>query len=411
MVAGALQEGIDHAPGARPGRFFAIMFLRVAEHCDAPRAGQRLADLWRLYAGLKKGRIPDLDPVAVPHEQDNLRFLLGIGSNAFALDGVRRERPNGLGKAFLFASPEEEGGGSLLAGSGLDYAPDVRSNLATEEICVQVTGDTKLAVDRTIVETWKLLSDSTDPDKGVADLELMTFYIGFQRQDRRSWIDFHDGLSNMRSEDREQAIAIDAGKEDPWCVGGTYLAFMRIGVDLAAWRRLGRREQELLVGRDKLSGCPLVDAPGGEPRVDPACPVAGTQIWEEPNDPLFGEPRGSTDVLVAQSHVQRANRHVEPASGPASRRIFRQGYEFIEWQEGAPGFRAGLNFVSFQDTTERLFGMLTDERWLGRVNFGGDPDRQPPGMSRLLSIYAAGVFLAPPRRDGEPFPGASVFGL
>lgn len=409
---GRLQDGIYHAPGSRPGKFFALMFLRAADHCDARRAGERLADLWQLYAGLERGRIPDLDPVGVPHEGDNLKVLLGIGPNAFRLAGIDRPKPNGLEEDRLFASPRPGGGGPLLVGSGLEYAAEVRANLATEEFCLQFTGDSKLAVDRTIVETWKRLSDLADPETGAADLEPTTFYLGFQRSDRRSWIDFHDGLSNMRSEDREGAIAIDPGMEEEWCVGGTYLAFLRLGVDLPAWRRLSRAEQELLVGRDKLSGCPIVSVDAaGRPVADPGCPVAGTQIWEEPNDPRFAEPPASADPVVAQSHVQRANHHVEPASDPGSRRIFRQGYEFLEWAEGSPGFRVGLNFVSFQDTTERLIRMLTNEGWLGRVNFGGDPVRQPPGMASLLSVYAAAVFLAPPRRDGEPFPGAAAFGL
>lgn len=410
MADRTLQEGIYYARGERPGRFFALMLLRAAEHCDARRVGWRLVDLWELYAGLKQGRIPDLDPATVPVEEDNLRVLLGLGPRAFELAGAGRPKPDGLEPDRLFAAPRE-GGGPLLAGSGLEYAADVRTDLATEEVCVQVTGDTRLAVDRTIVETWKLLSDLADPDTGAPDLELTAFYLGFQRSDRRSWIDFHDGLSNMRSEEREAAIAIDGRRGEEWCAGGTYLAFLRLAVDLSAWRKLGRRDQELMVGRDKLSGCPIASTTAaGEPVTDPGCPVADTQIWETPNDPLFAEPPRTADPAVAQSHVQRANHHGE-GGGPGGRRIFRQGYEFLEWKPGPPGFRAGLNFVSFQDTTERLIGMLTSEGWLGRVNFGGDPDRQPPGMGSLLSVYAAGVFLVPPRRDGEPFPGAGLFGL
>ena len=40
--------------------------------------------------------------------------------------------------------------------------------------------------------------------------------------------------------------------------GGTYMAFLRLDVDLAAWRALSRAEQELAVGRDKLTGAALV---------------------------------------------------------------------------------------------------------------------------------------------------------
>jgi len=411
MAGRTLQEGIFYAPGERPGKFFALIFLRAAPHCDGGRAAACLADLWQLYEGLKQGQIPDLTPVSVPVEEDDLRVLLGLGPGAFELSGVPRRKPDGLEDDRLFARPRDAGGGPLLAGSGLAYAADASAGLLEEEICVQVTAETKLAVDRTIVETWKLLSDRAGREGGSPDLEATTFYLGAQRSDRRSWIDFHDGLSNMRSEERERAIAIDARAGEEWCAGGTYLAFLRLAVDLPAWRRLSRREQELLVGRDKLSGCPIVSiGPDGEPLTDPGCPVTGTRIWETPNDPVFAEPPRTADPTVARSHVQRANHHGE-GSGSGGRRIFRQGYEFLEWTEGAPGFRAGLNFVSFQDTPERLTAMLTGESWLGRVNFGGDPDGQPAGMESMLSVYAAGLFLVPPRRDGEAFPGASALGF
>lgn len=409
MAKRTVQEGIYFEPGERPAKFFALLLLRAAEHRDARRVGERLRDLWSLYAGLKEGRVPDLAPVAVPTEEDDLQVLLGLGPGAFELRGAARSRPDGLSGARTFASPEQNS--PVLPGSGIRYAADAGTGAAAAEVCVQVTGETKLAVDRAIVETWKLLCDRAGPDSGAPDLEIAAFYLGSQRSDRRSWIDFHDGLSNMRSEDREAAIAIDTRGGEEWCAGGTYLAFLRLAVDLAVWRRLGRSEQELIVGRDKLSGCPIVSTAGGAPVTDPECPVPGTQIWETPNDPRFAEPPPTSDPVVLQSHVQRANHHGEGV-GPGGRRVFRQGYEFLEWKEGPPGFRAGLNFVSFQDSLDRLFGMLTGEGWLGRVNFGGDPNAQPPGLDSLLSAYAAHTFFVPPRAaDGEPFPGASVFGL
>jgi deferrochelatase/peroxidase EfeB len=196
-------------------------------------------------------------------------------------------------------------------------------------------------------------------------------------------------------------------------VGGTYLAFLRLAVDLPAWRRLGRRDQELLVGRDKLTGCPLVAiGDDGTLSADPACPVAGTQIWQTANDLRFAEPPATVaDPALRASHVHRANHHQTVLEDPGSRRIFRQGYEFFEWQESAPGFRLGLNFVSFQDTPARLVRMLDTQGWLGRVNFGGDPAAQPDGMASLLSVYAAGIYFVPPHVEGEAFPGAAALGL
>jgi Dyp-type peroxidase family len=399
-----LQAGIYHAPGRRPGRFFALLFLRAAAEADAAAVAATLGELWAMYQGLAAGRLRDLVGVMLPADEDRTEFLLGFGRNAFALPGVAAARPRGLGDEYLFRSAEAGGGGPLLRGSGLRYAPDVRANMATEHFCVQVIADTKLAVDRAVVETWKALADMAAPA-----LSVTTFYLGFQRNDRRSWIDFHDGLSNLRSEDREKVIAIDAGADAAWAVGGTYLAFLRLAVDLVGWRRLSRADQELAVGRDKLRGCPIVGVgEGGVPVTAAGCPVTGTEIWEQANDAAFAEPPEVTDPRVRASHVQRANHHQRPASDAGTRRIFRQGYEFLEWTQDAPGFRAGLNFVSFQDTPGRLLRMLTAGGWLGGVTFGGDEERLPE-LASLLSVYAAGIYLVPPAAGaGEAFPGAAA---
>jgi Dyp-type peroxidase family len=401
----ALQEGIYHAPGRRPGRFFALLFLRARDGADAVQVAASLGDLWAMYQGLKAGRVRDLDGVALPAAEDATTVLLGFGRNAFELDAVAAPRPRGLADEYLFRSAAAQGGGALLRGSGLSYAADVRANMATEAFCVQVIAETKLAVDRAVVETWKAIADEAEPA-----LALTTFYLGHQRNDRRSWIDFHDGLSNLRSEDREGVIAIGPGTDEPWVTGGSYLAFLRLAVDLAGWRRLERTAQELAVGRDKISGCPIVATQDGAPRTDPGCPVAGTQIWERPNDAPFAEPPEVSDPAARSSHVQRANHHIRPASDSGSRRIFRQGYEFLEWAGEAPGFRAGLNFVSFQDTPARILKMLTAGGWLGSTNFGGDEDAHPE-LAGLLSVYGAGIYVVPPVVDGEPFPGAAALGV
>lgn len=389
----SLQEGIYHAPGQRPGRFFALLFLRAAPDAGAAHVAAALADLWAMYGDLKAGRLRDLEGVQLPGaEQDAMTVLLGFGRNAFELGGVALPRPRGLGDEYLFRSAEPGGGGPLLRGSGLAYAPDVTANMATEHVCVQVIAESKLATDRAVVETWKALADGAAPA-----LSLTTFYLGFQRNDGRSWIDFHDGVSNLRSEDREAVIRIDPGADEDWAVGGTYLAFLRLAVDLPAWRRLTRTDQELAVGRDKLGGAPLVGID------DAGAPIAGPAGAREP--PEVEDPR------LRASHVQRANHHQRPSSDPGTRRIFRQGYEFLEWAPGAPGFRAGLNFVSFQDTPGRVLRMLTAEGWLGGANFGGD-ERRLPELASLLSVYGAGIYFVAPVAEGggEPFPGAAALG-
>lgn len=134
---------------------------------------------------------------------------------------------------------------------------------------------------------------------------------------------------------------------------------------------------------------------------------------------------GTTDVLqkgnedfraqrfpdpFAHSHIQRANanRRQYPRFATSSR-IFRQGFEFLETLDRPPYFQAGLNFVSFQDSPERLHSILTRDGWLRGTNFGGDPASAPAG-SWLLSVRAAGMFIVPPVVEAEGFPGSSIFG-
>jgi deferrochelatase/peroxidase EfeB len=391
------QEGLFHRSGQRPGPCFTLLFLRAAPGATARQVGGAFAELWGRYQRLKEGRLPDLEPATVP--PGNLSVLVGYGLRAFKLPEAARPLPMELGPKHQFRPPQENGGGLFLRGSGLAYDTDVLENRAAEDIALQFIGDTQLAVHRAVVETWKFLFDAGPR----APLLMKGFFQGFSREDGRSWIDFHDGVSNLKSSERAAVMAIKPGaREDAWTEGGTYLAFMRLGVDLAAWRRVAEPQQELLVGREKRGGCPFAsrDASGR------GVPVAGC---EGPAGTDFHEPPSVGDEVLRVSHVQRANHHERDFAAVNSLRIYRQGYEFLEPLES--GFRAGLNFVSFQDSPERLFRMLTTAGWLGGTNFGGDPASTPTDLKSLLRVRAGGVFLVPPVVSAEPFPGASLFGL
>lgn len=405
-----LQEGIYWDHGQSPGQCFCIAFLRAVEGHTAASVGATLANVWGVLQRLKHGVIDDLPGHTVP--PNNLSVLIGFGEKAFALPGVARPLPVSLGPRYRFRSALPAGGGPLLIGSGLSYAADIKRNPATEEIALQIIGDTELSVNRAIVELWKVLHDMRNTDTASAPLEIASFFSGFKREDKRSWIDFHDGISNLEKGDqRHRVIAIKPGP-DAWTTDGTFLTFMRIAVDLEAWRELSREQQEILVGRDKLSGCSLSSVdPNGHPNAILACPVSGTVEISEPGNERFREPPSTSDPLILQSHVQRANHHKTDFERPDSLRIYRQGYEFLEAAGIHPGFRAGLNFVSFQDTPERVLRLLTTDTWLGQVNFGGSAVHPLPGMAALLSVRAAGIYFVPPSDPADVFPGASIFGL
>ena len=69
---------------------------------------------------------------------------------------------------------------------------------------------------------------------------------------------------------------------------------------------IGRREeQEILVGRDKITGCPLAAVNEGRPVVTPQCPAGANRE----QSPLHVEPDAPpmTETLLRQSHMHRTN--------------------------------------------------------------------------------------------------------
>jgi deferrochelatase/peroxidase EfeB len=252
------------------------------------------------------------------------------------------------------------------------------------------------------VEVSKLIAEEGLP------LGTTGSYGGFQRDDGRSWIGFHDGVTNIEPSQRLAAVQSDGDPE--WARGGSFLAFLRIEIDLRIWRRLSRVEQEVVVGRDKLSGCPLESIErirgGLVPRPIAAEPPTAASGWRE-RDAYFNPPE-TTDPLLEASHIHRVNQTRAAGETPAGQRIFRQGYEYLEGI-GPDGPRLGLNFISFQRDLERLRQVLGLKGWLGDVNFGGplEPGPGEPEAPHLLALRAGGFYAVPPL--GDSFPGADLF--
>ncbi len=436
-----LQAGIYFRRINRPPpTAFALMLLSINPSTNGP--GQKrlikklLKELWGLYGDLNNGIVPDLGPQhPVKHDLGPVDVLFGYGAGAFQLPGAK-PLPTAL-KAFDFnqpvyataiatydeTQPDVNGTGKS---SGIRYAKGALTELG--DFALQFTGPTAFRVERALVETWKKLHDFTP---GPAPLQVLGVFPGNQRDDHRSWIDFYDGISNLTELQRGKVIVIPSAglsRQDGWTAGGTYLGFIRLGIDLKAWRALNRKQQERMVGRDKLDGCPFISFPPPQPgktlkqgKVIPGCTPQMALQKQPPK--LFRDPGAlpSANTPAAQSHMRRANRNrpPDPHSSPSdldSFRIYRQGYPFLEANPQEPtefetesGFRTGLNFVSFQNDPHRLIGILTDEDWLGGTNFGGQ-ERIQAGSVNPLRAYATGMFLVPPIVRNEPFPGAKALG-
>jgi deferrochelatase/peroxidase EfeB len=213
-------------------------------------------------------------------------------------------------------------------------------------------------------------------------------------------------------------------RRDYWTKNGTYLAYLRIEIDIDLWNSIARKQQELIIGRDKLKGSPLVGVDkNGNPVSNDACPSAyevkgfDTRFHEHPDylreSELPKKIRAILDMqaspeILNESHIGRT-RHIDKINSKyrVSRRIFRQGYEFLEspYDDPSKSLRVGQNFISYQNDPSRLFFILTHPDWMGNTNFGGRTKNNR--MNKLLSVLAAGVFFVPPME--KPFPGVSLF--
>lgn len=373
MTRDLIQPGVWFRRGEKAPPAYRLVLLDAQAGARPGDVARGLEEVLALLEALRGGALPGLPELEGEDAQRSRRqfakltALIALGARAF--DPAVHDPP-------LVPAPRPDHLVRLAGFPALPWRAE-GPNAGEADVALQLTAAHAAAVDVAAVEVAQLLAERALP------LRVVATFGGFGRLDRRGWLGFHDGISNMPSEDRLAALA--APPDPPWMAGGTYMAFLRLGVDVAAWRALSRAEQELLVGRDKLTGAALtaVDRSGAQPR-----PVAGGD---------FLDPPQTTDPVLEASHVHRANQSRASPHAPAALRIFRQGYEFVE-HIGPDGVRVGLNFVSFQGDLGTLQHLLHLPGWLGDANFGG-----APGPS-LVTLIAGGLYAVPPR--GEPFPGA-----
>lgn len=414
-MGNTLQDGIFYDKNQKAGNSFAGIFLRVSKSSTADEIGTTLKELWSMYEDLRNGIQSDLKEVNEKHRYSgNLDVLIGYSARIFSVKGCRRQVPVGLDDD-AFSQPFVGGGGPIVKDSSILYSNDIRINHVTSEhIFLQFIGDNTLTVTRAIVETWKLLSKFKDIDDDFI-LSISKCYEGFQRNDGRSWLGFHDGVSNVPSRERLKTIAISnqgLSPNDLWTTNGTYLCFMRIMIDLFKWQSVEKEAQELIIGRDKISGCPIIGKDmKGKPIKAPNCPIRGTFEVIERGNEMFRDylpsPNSyqidSSNSDLNLSHIARAKILTRPYQVGNSK-IYRQGFEFFESTDLFPGFNVGLNFISYQNTTSKLFRIL--QKGFSRKN---PSDKEFKSFEDYFTVRAAGIFLVPPKEQDELFPGMSIF--
>jgi deferrochelatase/peroxidase EfeB len=398
-----LPGGIYFRRNQKPAPSYRLLLLNVRPGTGAAELLGSVSQVWQMLCKLPEGGSPELleqEPEGRERSRAlfaDLEALLAIGRRLFDDELhdpplAELERPAYL--SYLPRQPE--------AFPALPWTVDPdQDNLGEADLAIQLTGSSEAAVNCAAVEIWKLLVDQQLP------LEAAATFDGFGRSDGRGWLEFHDGVGNLAGSQRLQALECQG---DPsWMAGGTFMAFLRFAVDLTSWRTLPRTQQELLIGRDKLSGSPLVLV--GHDQGGRLTPVAAPAPGAHPTkveQAEYRDPPQTTDPVLEASHLHRANQNRGSASAPAGARIFRQGYEFLS-AIGPDGPRLGLNFVSFQADLASLQHILQLPGWLGDVNFGGPTEPGPgePDPLQLITLEAGGFYAVPPQ--AEPFPGAELF--
>lgn len=415
-MIGTIQDGIYYDKPL--GFSFSLIFLKISRSVNSFQLGTDLAELWKMYEKLKKGMVMNLDVAPKHTHHGNLSILLGYGPRIFSgiVSGIKKNMPRELKNEKGFRGPNILRGDSIVEGSNIKFSKDVIKNHAVEEhIVIQFIADNEMITSRAVVETWKHINNMKRPFLNISKL-----YTGFKRSDHRGWLGFHDGISNMNRDERKEAIVINnsISEQDKWLINGTYMTFIRFIINMEKWESLSLSEQEIIIGRKKITGCPIIGFDkNGIPISDPNCPVKGTnEVIEEGNNqfrvhPNFkgkSLPHYSKDRSLSISHIYRVHKDINyPSSDPRSFRIYRQGFEFLEPSNKLSGFNVGLNFISFQNSPQRIMKILSSQNWLGKpsnVNYYGSRS-----LEEFVSASAAGLFLIPPLNKEELFPGAVLF--
>jgi porphyrinogen peroxidase len=94
-------------------------------------------------------------------------------------------------------------------------------------------------------------------DRLTGSVEIVDEVHGFKYFEVRDLLGFVDGTENPEGEDA--AVAVTVGSEDPDFEGSSYVVAQKYLHDLNHWNALTTREQELVIGRTKLSNVELSD--------------------------------------------------------------------------------------------------------------------------------------------------------
>ena len=194
----------------------------------------------------------------------------------------------------------------------------------------------------------------------------------------RNLMGFKDGTDNIRAEETgamNDFVWVQPADQPGWMAGGTYLIARRIRILFDVWDATTFEDQQLVIGREKLTGAPL----GGEREYDPV--------------DLHATAANGELVIPADAHIRLAGPHANQGQ-----RILRRGYSYSEAVEPGSGqIDAGLFFVAFQRSPTRQFIPL--QRRLAASD----------ALNRHTLHTSSAIFACPPGVQPGGFIGEGLF--
>ncbi|RMB61973.1 iron uptake transporter deferrochelatase/peroxidase subunit [Tessaracoccus antarcticus] len=253
------------------------------------------------------GEAQDLDPAG-------LTITFGFGPTLFEKDGVDRF-------GLRDRQPEEL---RRLPHFPADNLDEVRSD---GDLCIQACANDPQVAVHAIRNLSRI---------GFGTVSMRWAQLGFGRTSStsttqatpRNLFGFKDGTANLHAEEPEELsdhVWVQPG-DDPaadWLAGGSYLVARRISMRIETWDRTSLREQESLIGRDRVEGAPL----------------SGGTEFTEPDFALQGR---SGPIMPMDSHVRLAH----PAQNNNTK-LLRRGYNFTDGADALGRLDAGLFFIAF----------------------------------------------------------------
>ncbi len=203
------------------GKSFCFVSLRIEKYDTLNDIGLVVGRIWNRLNCLKSGVLYDLDIERKHRKAGNLSVLIGYGSKIFDIPGCFKSKPVDISKLNFKNPNPAENSIPILDGSDFRYSANLAENhLLNDQIVLQFIAENEFYTNRAVVELWKELTES---EKKSVNIRISGLYFGFRHEDQRSWLGFHDGVSNLKPNERPYVIIINpksVSNNDIWLVNG-----------------------------------------------------------------------------------------------------------------------------------------------------------------------------------------------